>query len=425
MVPALFMPGMHASKPNAGRHSRQHLDARCLMQAGTWRWPACRRQADDLLCGSIASHRQNSCAHDNPGQVDFAQRPKLPPNAWAKAPQLGSGAGGRGCGTMLADLASSRCAIRRGRREFGKVTDSIDSRQGLVFARAPMLGAAFGLALIASATIMGSDGLHALFGLGGLIIVFGGVTAVAFMSFRPDDVCVAMRSIVAMLKGAASGPDVDLWRDVEDIVGWSRVVYENGTRGLERSLRRNGTADPLLIYGLTVVVSDYAQDDVRAMMETAADSSYQRAYVPIEVLRAMASHAPAFGMVGTLVGVVSMLHSLTDDAAAIGSTLAVAFLSTLYGVLSARMIYMPAAARLEQQVEAWRLQSNLVTEGMVMLACKRSPAFIRDRLNAFLDPQARNDLAIISGVANPRAGATMLLSGNRQATPRRMLQVVK
>ena len=204
-----------------------------------------------------------------------------------------------------------------------------------------MLGATFGAALLAAATITGSDGLNSLFNLGGLIIVFGGVTAVAFMSFRPDDVCEAMAGIMAMLKGAASGSEVDLRRDMEDIVGWSRVAYENGTRGLERSLRRTGTTDPLLSYGLTLVVSDYAQDDVRAMMETAADSGYQRAYVPVEVLHAMGSHAPAFGMVGTLVGMVSMLHGLTDNAAAIGGTLAVAFLSTLYGVLSARMIYMP------------------------------------------------------------------------------------
>ena len=63
-------------------------------------------------------------------------------------------------------------------------------------------------------------------------------------------------------------------------------------------------------YGLNLVVSDYAPDDVRAMMETAADGSYQRACVPVEVLRAMGSHAPAFGMVGTLVGMVSMLHGL-------------------------------------------------------------------------------------------------------------------
>ena len=62
----------------------------------------------------------------------------------------------------------------------------------------------------------------------------------------------------------------------------------------------------------------------------------------------MTSHAPAFGMIGTLVGMVAMLCNLNDDVSGIGSSLSVSFLSTLYGVVSARMVYMPAAAKLRQ-----------------------------------------------------------------------------
>ena len=92
-----------------------------------------------------------------------------------------------------------------------------------------------------------------------------------------------------MLKDATPGPKTDLRRDMEDIVGWYRTVYRMGTRGLERSLARNGMADPLLSCGLTLVVSDYARHDVRAMMETAADGNYHRACVAVEVLRAKGS----------------------------------------------------------------------------------------------------------------------------------------
>jgi chemotaxis protein MotA len=260
-----------------------------------------------------------------------------------------------------------------------------------------MLGAAFGLALLVAAIATSSNSVSSLSSLGGLVIVFGGVTAVAFMSFRPDDVYGALNSIADMLKGAAPSLEPDLGQDMEDIVGWSRIVHGTGMRGLERSLGSNRTADPLLSYGLNLVVSDYTPDDVRAMMQTAADGSYQRACVPVDVLRAMGSHAPAFGMVGTLIGMVSMLHSLTNDVEVIGGTLAVAFLSTLYGVLSARMIYLPAASRLEREVEAQCLRDNLVTEGMVMLARLKSPTFIRDRLNAFLQPRARNYINVIDG----------------------------
>jgi chemotaxis protein MotA len=260
-----------------------------------------------------------------------------------------------------------------------------------------MLGAAFGLALLVAAIATSSNSVSSLSSLGGLVIVFGGVTAVAFMSFRSDDVYGALNSIMEMLKGTAPGVEPDLGQDMEAIVGWSRIVHGTGMRGLERSLGKTRTADPLLSYGLNLVVSDYAPDDVRAMMQTAADGSYQRACAPVDVLRAMGSHAPAFGMVGTLIGMVSMLHGLSGDTEVIGGTLAVAFLSTLYGVLSARMIYMPAASRLEREVDAQCLRDSLVTEGMVMLARLKSPTFIRDRLNAFLQPRARNYFNVIDG----------------------------
>jgi chemotaxis protein MotA len=295
------------------------------------------------------------------------------------------------------------------------MTDAGDTRRHWALSRGPMLGAAFGLALLAAAIATGSNSVSSLSSLGGLVIVFGGVTAVAFMSFRPDDVYGALNSIMEMLKGAAPSLEPDLGRDMEDIVGWSRIVHGTGMRGLERSLGRNRTADPLLSYGLNLVVSDYAPDDVRAMMQTAADGSYQRGCVPVDVLRAMGSHAPAFGMVGTLIGMVSMLHSLTNDVEVIGGTLAVAFLSTLYGVLSARMIYLPAASRLEREVEAQCLRDNLVTEGMVMLARLKSPTFIRDRLNAFLQPRVRNYLNVIDGGTEPGIDALAALSGGGRA----------
>jgi chemotaxis protein MotA len=123
---------------------------------------------------------------------------------------------------------------------------------------------------------------------------------------------------------------------------------------------------------------------VRAMMETAADACFERDSVPVDVLQTMTSHAPAFGMIGTLVGMVAMLCSLNDNVASIGSALSVSFLSTLYGVVSARMIYMPAAAKLRQAVAKRRFRNQLIIEGMVMLVSDKTPMYIKDRLNSFL-----------------------------------------
>jgi chemotaxis protein MotA len=104
------------------------------------------------------------------------------------------------------------------------------------------------------------------------------------------------------------------------------------------------------------------------------------------ILKNMAAAAPAFGMIGTLVGLVIMLESLATDPESLGPGLAVALLTTLYGVLFARLVFLPAASKVEQKEGITRFRNFLVTEGFSMLAEHKSPRFIQDRMNSFLDP---------------------------------------
>jgi chemotaxis protein MotA len=254
------------------------------------------------------------------------------------------------------------------------------------FARAPAIGAAFGLLLVLSPIVLGARGFLIFFSLGGLVIVVGGVVAVAFMSFAAADVHLALDAIVRMFKPPPENHD-DLRRDMANIVTWAGAIKNKGLRNFESGIGKTGIADPVVKYGLNMVLGEYAPEDVRGMIETAADACYERNSRPVDILQAMTSHAPAFGMVGTLIGMVAMLSNLTDNISGIGPSLAVAFLSTLYGVLSARMVYIPAAARLRQEVESQRFRHHLLAEGMAMLAGKKTPMQIQDRLNGFLRPE--------------------------------------
>lgn len=251
------------------------------------------------------------------------------------------------------------------------------------------MGVAFGLLVVASVVAIPGHGLEAFFSLGGLIIVGGGVISAAFMSFECEDVQRALNAIPQIVRRPRPMQD-DLRRDLDAILAWAQPLYERGTRALESHIRQAPVHDPFVRYGLNMVVGDHTPDDVRSMMIRAADASYERDCVPVDVLRAMASHAPAFGMVGTLVGMVGMLANLSGDVGNIGSTLAIAFLSTLYGVLSARMIYLPAASRLQQDIDRSRQRHEMITEGMVLLATRRSPMHILDQLSGFLPPAARS-----------------------------------
>jgi len=249
---------------------------------------------------------------------------------------------------------------------------------------APMVGMAFGFLFILGAVMLSTHSFLAFFSVEGLVIVVGGVMGVAFMSFEGADVHKALSVIAAMFKKPNDAPPDNLHHDMNEIIAWAYMVKEKGMRRLESSLAKRGITDPFVRYGLNMVVSQYSAEDVRAMMETAADACFERDNIPVDVLQTMTSHAPAFGMIGTLVGMVAMLCSLNDNVASIGSALSVSFLSTLYGVVSARMVYMPAAAKLRQAVTKRRFRNQLITEGMVMLVSDKTPMYIKDRLNSFL-----------------------------------------
>jgi chemotaxis protein MotA len=246
-------------------------------------------------------------------------------------------------------------------------------------------GASIGVALIIGAVILGSSNYMAFLNLEGAMIVIGGSLAVAFMSFQATHVVEALKGIGFMFQNADVTHE-NMHDNVVQIISWARAAKKGGLQGLEHELESHNLNDPFIKYGLNMAISNYTPADVRVMMETAAEASYERDTIPATVLNSMASHAPAFGMVGTLVGMVIMLGNLQGDMSGIGSGLAVSLLATLYGVVTARMLYMPAAEQILQKQGVLNFRNHLIIEGLTMLVENKSPSYIQDRLNSFLKP---------------------------------------
>lgn len=267
---------------------------------------------------------------------------------------------------------------------------------------ASIIGATMSFALLIGAIMHGTDNYGAFFSLEGVLIVIGGSLAVAFMSFEAHDVVAALRAIGLMFRKAQATHE-NLHKDLIEIIAWAQIVREKGLRGLEDEFGSKRLKDPFVKYGLSMVVSNYTAEEVRSMMETAADARYERDTIPARVLMSMAGHAPAFGMVGTLVGMVIMLGSFSDDMSGVGKGLSVSLLATLYGVVSARMFYMPAAAKLSQKEEGSRFRNYLIAEGMAMLVANKTPRHIQDRLNSYLRPDRQHDMDALRGSSSAPA----------------------
>jgi len=243
--------------------------------------------------------------------------------------------------------------------------------------------AAFGLFI--GSVMMSTDNFFIFLSLSSLTMVVGGTFAATFISYEPRYVMLSLKLIWRILFSPKVGRNV-LKSEVGRIIRWAYTVQKSGPPALESEAQKAVRGDKFLKFGVEMVISGYTGEEVREILSNAIESSFGRNTVQVDILRNMAGSAPAFGMIGTLVGLIIMLDNLGGDPSALGAGLAVALLTTLYGVMFARIIFMPAATKVQQREEIVRFRNYLIAEGLSLLADKKNPRYIADRMNSFLDP---------------------------------------
>ncbi len=144
--------------------------------------------------------------------------------------------------------------------------------------------------------------------------------------------------------------------------------------------------------GVSLCVDGVEIDTIRAILQTDIDNTTARHKRGVEILEGAGQAAPAFGMIGTLIGLVQMLAAL-DDPAAIGPAMAVALLTTLYGALISNVICLPMADKLKVRSAEEELSMSLCLEGIAGIASGVHPASIDHQLKAFIPPSMRTDEA--------------------------------
>ncbi len=243
--------------------------------------------------------------------------------------------------------------------------------------------AAFGLFF--GAIFMSTDNVTIFLSLSSFIMVFGGTMSATFISYEPRYVLLSLKLIYKIMFSPTMGRDL-LKAEVGRIIKWAYAVQKNGTPALEQEASKAVKGDRFMKFGVEMVISGYSGQEVREILTNTVETTFGRNTVQVRILNAMAGGAPAFGMIGTLVGLIVMLDGMGGDPSQLGSGLAVAMITTLYGVFFARIVFMPAAAKIMQREQIIRFRNYLVLEGLVLLADRKSPRFIQDKMNSFLDP---------------------------------------
>lgn len=245
-------------------------------------------------------------------------------------------------------------------------------------------GLALGSGTIAAIIVLSGGGIGMFIDYLSLVMVFGGTFAGILIKFPLSTV---MAGLPIGLKYAFRG-STDSPRDIIDQVAQvADVARKKGTTALENI----EISDPFLRQAVRYVADGYDREFIRETLEKDRDNYLQRIEAGAKVWRSMGDMAPAWGMIGTILGMVMMFANMSDPSK-LGPSMAVALLTTLYGAVIANFIALPMADKLSLKLEDEELIRSLIIDGIVQVRDNKSPMLIKEMLVAYLPDHHRASL---------------------------------
>ena len=242
-----------------------------------------------------------------------------------------------------------------------------------------LIGMITGVLLLATVLMFSTEAPGLFFNLPGLGIVLFGTLAATFISYPMREVL----RIFGLLATVMRNERLYARQDIEELIRIYRIWMSGDLKAVERALEQ--VANPFLKTGVQLVVDMTPEEDVMDLLQWRIARLRAREHAEAQLFRVMASYAPAFGMVGTLVGLVNLMFLLGDgDVTSIGQQMAVALMTTFYGVLLANLLFKPVAVKLERRTEDRVALMNTIMQGISMMNRKCSPAVMREMLKSFM-----------------------------------------
>ncbi len=245
---------------------------------------------------------------------------------------------------------------------------------------ATLIGAVAGAVLVIGTILLGGS-LSAFINVPSIMIVIGGTLAAGMMAERMEHVINSIK--VALNAVFLKSPSVA--NTIETIVDLTTVVRKEGLLALENRT----IEDTFLARGVRFAVDGMPAEEVQSVLRGELASMKSRHKRGKNFFKFLATSAPAMGMVGTLIGLVQMLQTLSDPSA-IGPAMAVALLTTLYGAILANMILGPLANKLELRSDEEGANMEIVISGIESIVKGENARVVQEKLEGFLAPALRS-----------------------------------
>ncbi len=259
---------------------------------------------------------------------------------------------------------------------------------GLVVSLAVMIvGMMFGTGSDGKMTLLPPQIIN-FFDASSVFIVIGCTVAIIVASFPPSQLKAIPKHFKTLMNTKRYNP----LSVIDELVELAQVARKSGLLALEE--KGNQQSDPFFKQCIMLIVDNNEADQVREIMMNDIEQSSARHEAAAGMYDRGSSVAPAFGMVGTLVGLINMLKGMNMDSAEgagnIGPAMGTALITTLYGCILAHMIFGPIANQLRQRDEEETLCKLIIVEGIMSIQSGANPKFLREKLMTFMSQQQRD-----------------------------------
>lgn len=244
---------------------------------------------------------------------------------------------------------------------------------------ATLIGLLGGTGILIAAILTGGSAILFI-NIPSLLIVVGGTFATVFIRFSMNEVINSVKVALNAFFAKLSVPQ----EIIQEIVNLANIARKNGLIVLEQQ----PIDDPFLKKAIMYCVDGHEAEFIQEVLEKEVGLTVERHELGQRVYKGMGDAAPAFGMIGTLVGLVQMLATM-DDPASIGPSMAVALLTTLYGAILANLFFLPIADKLALRSEEEERNRKLIVQGVLGILRGLNPRVMAEFLETFLPPKQR------------------------------------
>ena len=230
--------------------------------------------------------------------------------------------------------------------------------------------------------IMLSGDLITYYDFPAIVITLGGTVAATLLAYP-------MKSFINLWKvmqKAFVHKEVPANEIIEEIITLANIARKEGLLSLEEYGEK--IDDEFLRKGIMLIVDGTDPELVRNILETELNFLEERHGQGQGILETMGAFAPAFGMIGTLIGLINMLQHM-DDPKAIGPNMSVALVTTFYGSVLANVVFLPLAKKLKIRSQSEVLIKELMIEGLLSIQAGENPRIIEEKLKTFIPPEQR------------------------------------